>query len=131
RGARQCLVPQAKVLEAVHAAGGEHGRTAVVTRLCRWRIAAQGTGLHQQQALVPAFGCPRQRAGERAANHASADNHHIVVVICCHGRSLAAQRAAAIKASISATVRGSPLVSTSCPLRVTATSSSMRTPMPR
>ncbi len=92
------------------------GRALIETRLCG-RIGREALDERDGESGVS------QRHGKARADHAAAHDRNI------DGQGRA--HAASIRASISAACFGTPSVSTSQPLFVTTTSSSMRTPMPR
>src|SRR3989344_5383708 len=97
---------------------GQRRRACVVARLV---AVARCEGFDQQDLPAPRLGPVLQRQRQARAHQAAADN----------GQVDPAHRAAAINASMSATVLGTPPVRMSQPCLVTTTSSSMRTPMPR
>src|SRR5690606_23450926 len=106
----------------IQGAGGQRRRARIKT----WRKGCfiggrQRDGFHQRnaQALLAA-----QQQGQRCAGQATTNNQHIGVIV--H-----ALRFCFMVFSMSATSLGTSLVKTSWPVRVTATSSSMRIPIPR
>src|SRR5450830_1906741 len=110
-------LPQAQTLINLPRAIGQRRRARVVARLV---AVARREGFDQYDLPAPCLGPGLQRQRQAGA-HQAADN----------GQVDPAHRAAAINASMSATVLGTPLVRISQPCLVTTTSSSMRTPMPR
>src|SRR5476651_1745351 len=108
--------PHAERLENTPAAIAQGGGTIVETRLSG-RIG--GDGLDQRDALAGAA----ERQCQTCADQAPAYDRHI------DDGGHPGTHAAAISFSIASGSVGAPAVSTSWPLAVTATSSSMRTPI--
>ena len=121
-GAAGNFLPHAQALINLPRAERQRRRAGVVARL----PAVAGSERFDQDdfpALRLGPGLQRQRqtgADQTATDDCQIDSTHAACVLAC-----------AISASISATVFGTPLVRMSQPDRVTTTSSSMRTPMPR
>ena len=111
-------LPQAQPLVNLARAKRQRGRARIVARLV---AVARCKGFDQHDLPTPRLGPGLQCQGQAGAHQATADNRQVDP----------AHRAAAINASISATVLGTPPVRISQPCLVTTTSSSMRTPMPR
>jgi len=107
--------PKAHGLEHALRAAGQSGRTIVKTRLCGFLAR---DGLHDSHAQAQRRQCQRQAR----ANHAATGDDDVVLPLA---------HALRINASISSGSRASPLLRTSGPLLVTATSSSIRIPMLR
>jgi hypothetical protein len=115
-------LPQAQALVDLPGAEGQRRRACVIAGL---ETVAGGEGLYQQDLPAPGPGTGLQGQGETGANQAAADDGEMDPA---HATWLLA---AAIRASISATVLGTPEVRISQPFLVTTTSSSIRTPIPR
>jgi hypothetical protein len=99
----------------------ERGGPAVEARLLELRGLARLDEHHVERQLG-------ERAGERGADGAAADDQHVAVETLGEAR---AHARVAISASISSTEAARSAVSTSGPSRVTSTSSSIRMPIPR
>ncbi|MCY1406614.1 hypothetical protein D9M71_218850 [compost metagenome] len=116
------LLPQAQTLIDLPGAEGQRRGACVIARLV---AVARCEGFDQQDLPAARLGARLQGKRQTGADQATANDCQV------HPVHAAALRAAAIKASISATVFGTPEVRISQPCLVTTTSSSIRTPMPR
>ncbi len=121
--------PQADSLVNLPRALGQCRGTGIEAGLveCRFAGTGKGMGLHHQDIQV--WQARRQQQGQAQSGHTATDDGDIgmrgnAVGVCFHGHP-------AIRASISSIVLGTSAVRTSVPLRVMATSSSIRMPMPR
>ncbi len=110
------VVPHAQGREDLARAVAERGAALIEARL---QLAASDHGLDQRY-LEPGAG---QRQRQARPHHAAPDDGDIALLRGRRGH------AAAINASIASGSFGASSVRTSQPLRVTTTSSSMRTPM--
>ena len=117
--------PDAQPLKQQTTAMGQCGRTGVIAGL---RFGAAGW-LRFDQANVPT-GLSRaslQRQRQTGADHAAADNDQFIT----HAGTPVSSRAWAINASMASASLGTSALSTSQPVLVTSTSSSIRMPIPR
>ena len=108
--------PQAERFKCPLTAARQRGRAVIETGLLFRRARNRFNDSNPQAQR-------RERQGQADADHAAAGNDNVVVLACVH--------ADAISFSISSADVGKTLLSTSGPPRVTATSSSIRTPMLR
>ncbi|MNH05391.1 hypothetical protein D3C79_647140 [compost metagenome] len=121
-GAAADLLPQAQTLINLSGAERQSRGAGVIARLV---AVARRERLNQQNLPATRLGTGLQGKRQARANQATANDCQVDPI------HAAALRAAAIKASISATVLGTPEVRISQPCFVTTTSSSIRTPIPR
>src|SRR6185437_9752769 len=117
---RRDVAPHAEALENAPAGVAERGGALIEARL---RGGAERHALDEQQRAAAA----RERRGEARAHHAAADHRDIDLERGSRGHA----QARAMSASIWSGSLGARAVSTSAPRLVTATSSSMRTPILR